>query len=467
MWTYDGSYPGPTIRRPSGEPTAITFRHHLPSKVGELTTHVHGGHNRPDDDGRPGGLTALQRSSLYCDISPKLSARDSGNDVLIEPGGSRTYHFDGMEDGEPERGCMQWYHDHRLDKTAVNSWHGLAGMWIVDEPAIEAPLALPTGGRDIPLMITDRSFDSKNQLTNPFKGGGTPPFDQNLGRTILVNGAPKPYKAVSARRYRLRLLNTSGFRSFNVELEGMEMLQISTEAGLMPKAIRRRKILLGPAERAEVIVDFSKARGKHVKLRSVKRPGKVGQKLGSKAYEGELMEFRVSKQRSDDSTSTFSQLEARSPLRALPQWAIDVENSSQSPTHTWEIQVSGIPARWKINGRTFNPAFTDVDATLGETVVWRLRNTTGIGHLLHLHHTDWYMLSRNGNKPPAYERCLKETFFLDPHDEVVVAGKISGGADPLDPSYAGPYVVHCHMLDHEDHGLMSQFQVLEAAPPKP
>lgn len=463
MWTYDGQYPGPTIRRPAGEATSITFHHELPSSVGELTTHIHGGHNRSDDDGRPGGLTSSQKRSLYCDVSPNLSARASGNDVLIEPGASRTYNFEGIEDGEPERGCMQWYHDHRLDHTARNSWHGLTGMWIIDEPAIEGPLNLPSGGREIPLMITDRTFDSKNQLTDPFKHGGGPPVDQNVGKTILVNGATKPYKSVSARRYRLRLLNTSGFRSFNLQIEGLKMLQIATESGLMPKAISRKKILIGPAERVEVIVDFSKARGKHLKLKSVRRAGKVGKKLGSKPYEGELMEFRVSNSKSSDSTSTLAQLQARRPLRALPQWAQDAAAAPPSPTHTWKIQISGLPARWKINGRTFNPAYTDVQATLGETVVWRLRNTTGVGHLLHLHHTDWYMLSRNGKTPPAYERCLKETFFLDPHDEVVIAGKISGGADPLEPSYAGPYVVHCHMLDHEDHGLMSQFEVVAPA----
>jgi spore coat protein A len=77
-----------------------------------------------------------------------------------------------------------------------------------------------------------------------------------------------------------------------------------------------------------------------------------------------------------------------------------------------------------------------------------------VAHLLHLHHTDWYMLKRNGRTPPAHERCLKETFFLDPYDEVIVAGKMS--------DFTGKYVVHCHMLDHEDHGLMSQFEVVAA-----
>jgi spore coat protein A len=462
MWTYGGSYPGPTIRRPAGEPTSVTFNHELPAKVGELSVHLHGGHNRPPDDGYPGGLTHLQKRSLYCDISPKLSPKTSGNEFLIAPGSSRTYEFEGQEDGEPERSAFQWYHDHRLDRTSENSWHGLTGMWIIDDPAIEGPLNLPTGQRDIPLMITDRSFDKHNQLTDPFKVPARPPHDQVTGKKILVNGAVTPHASVGAQRYRLRLLNTSSFRSYNLQLGGgLEMVQISSEAGLMPKALKRKSMLIGPAERVEVIVDFAAARGKHVKLKSVKRSGSAAHKLGSAPYIGDIMEFRVGSSHATDTTASASQLLALSPLRALPGWATEVEAAPPPVDHTWKLQISqGLHPSWLINGKTFDPAFTDTQVTLGDVVVWKLKNTTGVAHLLHLHHTDWYMLSRNGKKPPAYERCLKETFFLDPGDEVVIAGKISGGADPDDPSYAGRYVVHCHMLDHEDHGLMSQFKVL-------
>ncbi len=89
---------------------------------------------------------------------------------------------------------------------------------------------------------------------------------------------------------------------------------------------------------------------------------------------------------------------------------------------------------------------------LGTTETWELHNATKVAHLLHMHHTDWYMLSRNGKQPQPWEECLKETFFLDPGDRVVVAGHFS--------DFTGKYVIHCHMLDHEDHGLMSQFEVV-------
>jgi spore coat protein A len=444
MWTYDGSFPGPTLRRPAGESTNVTFSHQLPAKVGELTVHLHGGHNRSDDDGRPGGLTASHPQSLYCDISPRLSPTESGNDVLIEPGGSRTYNYALAEDGSPERAAFQWYHDHRLDNTAQNIWNGLAGMWIIDD-AVDAALPLPTGDRDIPLMITDRSFDKHNQLTDPFRGGGAkPPVDGNTGKCVLVNGTHLPNHPVAATRHRLRILNASHFRAYEVGLSGgLKLTQIATDAGLMPKPITRSTILLGPGERAEVIVDFAKARGKRVRLVSSKRRD-APDRLGSKTYNGSLMEFRVSGKKATDETSIPA------TLRPLPSW---VSTAPSQPSHSWAVTVSGgfVPT-WLINGRAYDPSYSDVDVELDSTVTWELHNRTSVAHLLHLHHTDWYLLSRNGKPPPAWERCLKDTFFMDPGEKLLVAGHFS--------DYTGPFVIHCHMLDHEDHGLMSQFNVV-------
>ena len=455
LWTYGGTFPGPTIRRPAGEPTSVTFSHQLGAGAGELSAHLHGGHNRSEHDGQPGGLTALQQRSFYCDISPRLGDAEAGNDVLISPGGSRTYEYDGMEDGEPERGSFQWYHDHRLDNTARNVWRGLAGMWIIDDPAAEVPLNLPSGARDIPLMICDRSFDKRNRLKNPFKSPGKVPFDQVTGQHIMVNGAITPHASVAPRRHRLRLLNTSNFRAYNLRFSnGLGMVQIATEAGLMPNALRRSKILLGPGERVEIVVDFASARGKRIRLESVKRPG--ARSLGSKPYVGDVMEFRVGSTAVADDTAAIAHGD---PLRSLPAWVDEVlADPLNVDPRPWTISVAGgIRPRWLINGAAFDPAEVDRTAEIGEVVTWRLRNNTRVAHLMHLHHTDWYMLRRNGATPPAHERCLKETFLLDPFDEIVVAGKMS--------DYTGKYVVHCHMLDHEDHGLMSQFEVVEAPNP--
>lgn len=442
LWTFGGSFPGPTVRRRAGHRTRVTFHHELPEKVGELSIHLHGGHNRTQFDGYPGGLTKSQPVSYYCQIPRDLSARQSGNELLLEPGGRKTYVYELMEDGRPERAAFQWYHDHRLDRTARHSWKGLAGMWIVDDEFDES-LPLPRGEHDVPLMIGDRTFDHDNQLIDPFTNK-RPPADGILGESVLVNGAYMPHHPVSPCRYRLRILNVSAFRSYNLRLSnGAPLVQIASDSGLMPKPVRRREILLGPAERVEAIVDFAGHAGETVELRSTKRhPGRNPE--GAHTYGGALMQFRVGTARVADHTRVPRH------LRPLPEWT---RKAKRQPDHRWEITIAGFfKTTWRINGRTFNPAYVETKPKLGSTVTWELVNKTNVAHVMHLHHTDWYLLERDGKKPPPWEDCLKETFFLFPNEKILVAGHFS--------DYTGKFVVHCHMFDHEDHGLMSQFQVV-------
>jgi spore coat protein A len=434
------------VRRPAGHRTRIAFEHRLPPKVGELTVHLHGGHNRSQYDGYPGGLTKDQPRSLFCEISAGLSPQESGNDLLLSPGAEKTYVYDLTEDGRPERAAFQWYHDHRLDRTALHAWHGLAGMFIVDD-AFDESLPLPGGDQDLPLMIADRSFDDDNQLTDPFSDHLRPPADGIRGEKILVNGAFLPHREVAARRYRLRILNVSAFRSYNVHLTGgVEMVQIATESGLMPRPIRRPTILLGPAERAEVVVDFSAARGEAVELRSTRRHAGPNPE-GSRTYEGALMQFRVGSERIRD--------RARVPrrLRPLPAWAAKAK--VRKPDKRWEITIGGgFKTKWLLNGHTFDPTYVEATPKLNTTEVWEIHNRTSVAHIMHIHHTDWYLLRRDGKPPPPWENCLKETFFVYPNEKILLAGHFS--------DYTGKFVIHCHMLDHEDHGLMGQFRVVRA-----
>jgi FtsP/CotA-like multicopper oxidase with cupredoxin domain len=211
----------------------------------------------------------------------------------------------------------------------------------------------------------------------------------------------------------------------------------------MPKPIRRREIMLGPAERVEVIVDFAGMAGETVELRSTKRhPGRNPE--GAHTYGGALMQFRVGTNRVTDRTRVPRR------LRPLPEWT---RKAKRQPDHRWEITIGGFfKTTWRINGRTFNPAYVETKPKLGSTVTWELVNKTNVAHIMHLHHTDWYLLERNGAPPPPWEDCLKETFFLYPDERILLAGHLS--------DYTGKFVVHCHMLDHEDHGLMSQFEVV-------
>ena len=143
MWTYGGSYPGPTIVRPAGRETRVRFIHRLPGKAGALTVHLHGDHHAPEHDGQP-------------------------TTQLLRPGQSRTYEYPLTYGGLPEPSSIFFYHDHRMGRTARNIWRGLQGMFIVDPDSRSPGSSLPEGKRDMPLMLADRSFRSDNALTNPF-----------------------------------------------------------------------------------------------------------------------------------------------------------------------------------------------------------------------------------------------------------------------------------------------------------
>jgi FtsP/CotA-like multicopper oxidase with cupredoxin domain len=128
-------------------------------------------------------------------------------------------------------------------------------------------------------------------------------------------------------------------------------------------------------------------------------------------------------------------------------------SEAANPAKTWRISIGGgLSPPWLINGRTFDPSFVEHSTQLGTVETWKLVNDTNVAHLLHIHHTDWYLLRRNGRRPAPWENCMKETFFMDPGETLLLAGRFS--------DYAGKYVIHCHMLDHEDHGLMSQFETV-------
>ena len=159
------------------------------------------------------------------------------------------------------------------------------------------------------------------------------------------------------------------------------------------------------------------------------------------------MQFRVGAAIADDTVGPADAC-ARSPT-----WVAQRPADARAQVEVHHRQGPACRS-WLVNGKTFDPARSDAMPVLDTTETWELHNATKVAHLIHLHHTDWYMLSRNGRPPPPWERCLKETFFLDPGDRVVVAGHFCDSP--------GKYVIHCHMLDHEDHGLMSQFEVVAA-----
>lgn len=397
MWTFNGVFPGPTIRQQAGTAINVNVVNQLAAAQGPITVHNHGNHSTPENDGRP-------------------------HEFLISPGSSRTYNYAGLENGAPERGTQQWYHDHTMEATARNVWMGLAGMYIIDDPA--DPQSLPTGEFDVPLMLVDRSFDASNQLSYSFKPSGV------TGDHVLVNGVPQPYFEVGPAKYRLRILNASNVRDYTLALSnGASFTQIGTDSGLLPAPVSRSSMTIGPSERVDVVVDFSGlSQNATVRLRDLDNSGQ------------DIMEFRLTR-------SVTNSASIPSQLRSWP----DLTNEPIAATRTFVFDRS--QGAWTINGLAFDPDRFDAQPVLGTTEEWTLVNPSGWTHVIHIHDVDQQLMSRNGAPPQAYE-LFKEAWHIGGGQTVVVRIKFT--------DHVGPYVFHCHVLEHEDDGMMSQFNVSTA-----
>jgi len=421
MWTYGGTYPGPTIRRPAGRDTKVTFVNKLPTKT-SVSVHFHGDHHSWTNDGQP-------------------------TRFLIAQGKSRTYDYPLTDGGKPERASFQWYHDHRMAVTTRNNWRGLQGMFIVTD-GVGKKLGLPGGRYDVPLMVSERSFDGNNQLVAPqphgmnLTGPIAPPNDGTIGDHVLVNGRYAPYLNVTTHKYRLRLLNTSPFTTYDFALsDGHPFVQIGTGNGLLPKAVVRQDILLGPAQRADVVVDFRGELGSNVVLESIPRANPPKNGAGSPSVQ--LMQFRVTTSASDSS-------QLPSTLQAAPKITVPSKVSA-----VWAVGVTGSSSSgsaWTLDGKMFDPKRVVLKVPRGTTQMWELRNPTNVTHYIHIHEEQWHTVLRDGKTPPKWERGLEDTWRLDPGERVRVVAKFT--------DFFGVFMIHCHMLDHEDDGLMAQFAVV-------
>ena len=437
----------------------VDLRRHLPRSDHPAARRArHPGHRRqPAAEGRRLDVDAPARR-------PPRRRRTTASPPrqLIRRGASRTYDYPLTVDGRAEPGSFFWYHDHRMDRTARNNWRGLQGMFIVTDPPTPG-LRLPSGrarraADDLGAVVHARG----NQLTDPFADGprdgrpprrdgvdraaNAPPDDATVGDTVLVNGRAAPYLDVSATRYRLRLLNSSPFSSYNLTLsDGRPLLQIGTGSGLLPRAVVRSSVLLGPAQRADVIVDFSGATGQRLVLESV--PAATGS-TGDDARETAVMEFRVGARARDPSRlpSRLPSPELVSPVPAKVSktWTFGLDEGDHSRATT--------AAPGRSTARPSTPTRVDHRARLGTVERWRFRNTSDVTHYVHIHAEQWRTLLRDGKAPPPWERGLEDTWRLEPGEEVEVAARFT--------DYTGAFMIHCHMLDHEDHGMMARFDVV-------
>ena len=433
VWGYDGIFPGPTIVSRTGRRTFVRHRNELDVPT---VVHLHGGVAPPEHDGYP------------TDVVMPVCNRNRGHD---HQGGHRKLNVIGdgafvYEYPLDQPAATLWYHDHRMDFTGPQVYKGLAGFHLIRDDE-EETLGLPSGERDVPLMITDRAFAEDGSFRYPSLDSslkGEPGVQSEymsgvLGDCILVNGAPWPVLEVTNTRYRFRLLNASNARRYRLALDptpsgAPSFAQIGSDQGLLAGPIAQDYIDIAQAERFDVIVDFSEySIGDEVTLVNEYGAGPTAQ----------IMSFIVARAGKED-----SQIPSKlSDFRTLGRSDASVER--EFVFARGGAQMNGMTL-WTVNGEPFEPGRIDADPRLGTVELWKIR-AQNVEHPFHIHLAPFQILT-SGGKPRPSTAGWKDTVNLDNGGDAEILIKFD--------SYRGKYIFHCHNLEHEDMMMMSNFEVV-------
>jgi FtsP/CotA-like multicopper oxidase with cupredoxin domain len=331
----------------------------------------------------------------------------------VAPGGSYAYQFT-----VDQRAALNWYHPHPHMLTGEQVCLGLAGAFVVTDTE-EAALGLPTGSYEVPLVIRDASFDRAGNLKYVSKNGGF------LGSTPLVNGTLNPRLAVGTALYRFRILNGANARIFGLALgTGGNFTLIGNDGGLLAQAVSLARIDVAPAERADLLIDF---RGLPVGTRIMLRDLRAG---------WDLLEFEVTQSVSVPATVPTT-LSTIVPLGA--------------PALTRIFSFDGMS---RINGLLYDVNRIDFQVPLGQTERWRFSTNGNAPHPVHVHGGSFQVVARTGGRGTLFpwETGWKDTVLLEDGETVDVLVRFD--------RYRGIYLMHCHKLEHEDMGMMTNFQVV-------
>lgn len=437
IWGYNGLTPGPTIMAKAGIPNLVRFTNHLPQNdpvgIGSPINaiHRHGGFQAPEDDGYPADFFSTEVSRDY---------------LYLNPG----------EDGN------LWYHDHSLDITAENVYRGLAALyWNFDArdslegeldlspDALRLPGRMDNGSRlyDIPLVFQDRQFDKQGFLIyDSFAHNGF------VGDKFCVNGVIQPYFDVQPRKYRFRFLNGSNARQYEFVLrDGTTDVPfdyiIGTDDRLLEHPLANVSgFRIASSERVQAVIDFSKYAGKEIYL--VNRLEQVeGRKPKGIVDPGvQLVKFRVAKRKVDDPSQVPPTLRPVPPDER-PE-AVLAAGVRVRRTFEWNRQGGA----WAVNGQLYDENRIDAKPVQDQYEIWDLKAGGGWEHPVHVHLTNFFILSRNGKKPASVEQGWKDVVVVGgDRGDVQILIKFSG--------FTGKYVFHCHTVEHEDARMMANLEI--------
>ena len=442
FWGYNGMCPGPTIEARKAEGVLVEWVNQLPLQHLFAIDHTLHGAERD----KPEVRTVVH---LHGGRTPAES--DGYPEDWFVPGESATCYYPNEQEA-----ATLYYHDHAMGITRLNAAAGLMGFYLLRD-SVEEQLGLPKGRYEIPLALFDRSFHADGRLFYPVSVKPEAPWvSEYYGSAILVNGKIFPYHEVEPCLYRLRLLNSSNgsyYRlSFSpearVSAEALPFHQIGTEQGLLAAPAEMDVLILGPGERADVVVDFRAHAGKEVVLRT---------------DVAIVLQFRVSASQSagpgtvPSTLRAVERLEEASAVRARALTLADYQNRL------------GRSSVMLLNGMHWHQPVTE-KPVVNTTEIWSFVNLTDDTHPIHLHMVRFKVLDRRPFDLSVYQLTGKIVYTGAP---VRLSANETGWKDTVrvDPmtvtrilvrfeGYTGRYVWHCHLLEHEDNEMMRPYEIV-------
>lgn len=395
---YNGNYLGPTLRFDNNDPVNVKIK----NTIDEPTTlHWHGMHIPAEFDGGPHQI---------------ISPGDVWNPVFQINQNAATL----------------WYHPHLMGKTAEHVYKGLAGMIIIEDEFSKG-LNIPSayGVNDIPLILQDRRLNRNGTFAY------TPSMHDIMqgytGNELLVNGGISPSFRTEGGIVRFRILNGSNSSLMRIRFdESRSFTVIASDGGFLPEQVEMTSLILSPGERYEILMDFSDE-GTYRLICDV---------YGTETYTA--LEI--------DSEGTVK--ESIEAFKTARPFAVQGEENV-SLERDFRMESRGMRG-FSINGKTMNLNRIDFKAKQGQSEVWNVSNE-GRGmmqllHSFHVHDVQFRILTINGQPPPPHLAGPKDTVLLMPGDRVSFVLNFK--------DYTGIYMYHCHFLEHEDNGMMGQFEVL-------
>lgn len=398
-YAYNGSVPGPTLVATEGDHVTVHFTNHLPEPT---TVHWHGLHVPANQDGNP--------------MDP------------VAPGASRDYVFD-LPEGSAG---TYWYHPHPDGKTAEQVSMGLFGAIIVR--AKNDPL--PAGLVDEILILNDNRFDANGAVSADTMDDQ---MNGRMGDVLFVNGVVNPTMTIRpGETRRLRVVNAAAARYFLLNIPGHQLLKVGSSGGLFGTAQPMDQVLVAPGERVELLLKATADPGTTTTLKAL-------------AYDRGIMTMDGSPAATSDADllSVAYTSDAPMPDVSIPDSLRPIAPLDTSAATERTFVLSEQMMSYMINGKVYDPKRVDVQAKLGSTEVWTVRNDAAMDHPFHLHGFQFQVLDRNGT--PEAVTAWDDTVNIPKNASVRLAVTFQ--------DFAGMRMYHCHILEHEDLGMMGTIDV--------